>query len=371
MKHAWWLSSLMMAGLATAEGLREDVPVLRGTRFVSFEDFGDWEKRTGAGGVEVWESPEVDPDLAWDELVLSWNGDTPGGSGLVFEAAPGWPGEPVTYYNLGRWSTDPARFPRESVRGQADARAEVRTDILVLRQPTRRVRLRVGHVPGPAGERPALRLVGASFLNRGYRAPTRVSDGRAWGRILEVPQRSQVEYPEGVTEWCSPTCVAMVLGWWAERAGRPGWAVPVPEVARAVHDPAWGGTGNWSFNTAFAGSLSGLRAVVVRLDDLVEVEDWILAGIPVVASVDYDRLRGLETSRGSGHLVVVVGFTGEGDVVVNDPGTRHRIRNTFPRAAFARAWEHSRRTVYWIHPTAVPMPADRFGIFGCVRSPDR
>jgi hypothetical protein len=153
----------------------------------------------------------------------------------------------------------------------------------------------------------------------------------------------------------------MVLGYWAKVLNRPKLDHDVPLVAKAVFDPQWPGTGNWPFNTAFAGSLRGLRAYVTRLSDVSELEDWIAKGMPVIISVSYDTLRGLADRRPSdGHLVVCVGFTESGDVVVNDPGTAKEIRRTFLRQNLVAAWAASRNTVYLIHPLSFPPPRDRF-----------
>ena len=62
----------------------------------------------------------------------------------------------------------------------------------------------------------------------------------------------------------------------------------VPQVAASVYDQGFGGTGNWPFNTAFAGGFSGMRSCVTRLDDLSEVENWIAAGLPVILSTRWD-----------------------------------------------------------------------------------
>jgi len=153
----------------------------------------------------------------------------------------------------------------------------------------------------------------------------------------------------------------MVLAYWSRQLGKPELDRDVPEVVEGVYDPNWPGTGNWSFNTAYAGSLPGLRAYVTRLTDLSELEDWVMRQVPVVVSVCYDLLRGRPRNRDSGHLVVCVGFTKEGDVIVNDPGTRTGVRKTFARENLARAWANSKNTVYLIHPEGWRPPRDRFG----------
>ena len=157
----------------------------------------------------------------------------------------------------------------------------------------------------------------------------------------------------------------MILAHWAGVLRRPELDVPVPEVARAVYDRNWPGTGNWPFNTAFAGQFEGLRAYVTRLADLREIEDWVAAGVPVAASVSFDLLNGKAADLGNGHLVVVVGFTETGDMVVNDPWPDPKgvnsVRKTYPRQAFLRAWARSRHTVYLIHPQTVRPPSPRLG----------
>ncbi|MCB1128734.1 MAG: peptidase C39 family protein, partial [Verrucomicrobiae bacterium] len=333
-----------------------------GCAFRGWTRFDDWpreENLESRGWTST--SPVLAPGFDWDELVVSWNATTPRGSGLVVEAQPVLAGEAPPFYTLGRWALEPGEFKRESVPGQRDRWGEVNTDTLVLREPARGVRLRLRALAGEAGALPELRFLGASFLRREGSPQTLPPNRAAWGRTIDVPRRTQADYPEGINEWCSPTSLSMVLAWWGGKLGRDELIHDVRDVARGVHDPAWPGTGNWPFNTAYAGSFTDIRAYVTRLTEVAEIEAWIAAGIPVIASVDYDRLRARTDSRGSGHLIVVVGFTVEGDVVVNDPGSRARMRNTFSRADFVAAWKHSRQTVYLVHPESAPVPEPVLG----------
>jgi hypothetical protein len=98
-----------------------------------------------------------------------------------------------------------------------------------------------------------------------------------------------------------------------------------------------------------------MRGYVARLANLTELEAWTSAGVPVVASVSYSLLKGLH-DQADGHLVVVVGFSTEGDVILNDPGTRHSMQKTIPRDRFAAAWSKSHNTVYLVHPADYPLP---------------
>jgi len=90
------------------------------------------------------------------------------------------------------------------------------------------------------------------------------------------------------------------------------------------------------------------------------LEDWISSSLPIALSLCYDRLRGKGPGP-NGHLVVCVGFTGEGDVIVNDPGTSENVRKVFPRKNLINAWAYSRNAVYLIYPQDAEIPKDRFG----------
>jgi hypothetical protein len=134
----------------------------------------------------------------------------------------------------------------------------------------------------------------------------------------------------------------------------------VDYAARMTYDSDYEGTGNWAFNTAYAAPRVG-KAFVTRLRSLREAEAFIAAGIPLVASLSYGsgELSGSAVSSSNGHLLVIVGFTSAGDVVVNDPAARTRsgVRRTYDRAEFENAWlPTSGGTVYVIHDAAHPLP---------------
>lgn len=332
----------------------------RGARFFGWADFSRWQ-RSETGSEQTWCSPVFDCEFRWDELVLSWNAETPSTTGLRFGARAFKRESHTGYYILGLWTETPGTFLRQSVAKQKDNDGEVRTDTLVLREPRNSAQVRVTLNRAGAGGWPRLRFLGAVVSGPVEQLKPLAPDRSAWGRTIDVPCRSQVDYPEGISAWCSPTCVSMLLAHWARVLKRPELDKDVPTVARGVHDPVWGGTGNWSFNTAYAGSFPGLRAYVTRLSDVSEIEAWVARDVPVVASVCYDTLRGRPRTRDSGHLVIIVGFTNKGDVVANDPGTRQQMRRTFTRTNFTKAWAHSNRTVYMIYPSGWRAPRDRFG----------
>ncbi|MBO0808741.1 MAG: C39 family peptidase, partial [Actinobacteria bacterium] len=89
----------------------------------------------------------------------------------------------------------------------------------------------------------------------------------------------------------------------------------------------------------------------------------IKAGIPVVASIAFtsNQLPGFLFRSTAGHLLVIVGFTKNGDVVVDDPASTsdQAVQHVYDRTHFERDWLASTGgTVYLIHPASVPFPAN-------------
>ena len=116
-----------------------------------------------------------------------------------------------------------------------------------------------------------------------------------------------------------------------------------PEVdytARYVYDYHYQGAGNWPFNTAYAAE-RGLVSDVTQLHNLREAEPFIRAGIPLVASVAWNSNKldgGIKSTNG--HLMVIGGFTGNGNVIAYDPAspTNADVRHVYDREQFERAW---------------------------------
>jgi hypothetical protein len=309
-------------------------------------------------------SPELLAGLNANEFIVSWNLDAPEGTGIKVEAKALYTDHASKWYTLGLWSKDGKAFPRESVVGQKDADGDVHTDTLALKKPTDRLQLRITLNRSAEGKMPRLKFLGISAADT-HAAPAPLEPDRAvWGKEVVVPGRPQSGWP-GASGWCSPTSTDMVLAFWAEQKHRPELDLPVPEVAHAIYDRVYDGTGNWPFNTAFAGSFPGIRAYVSRFSDIRELEEWVGVGSPPIVSVSYDLLRGKATDNDPGHLMVCDGFTATGDIVLNDPAHHPErgevCRRVFPRANFLKAWAKSHNTVYLIYPEGAKRPANRYG----------
>ncbi len=313
----------------------------------------------------------VDPGVDWNELIVSWNVKHAERAIIKFEARVLRDSGPTPWYTMGLWSLSPDRGVRTSIKGQKDADAEVMTDTLHLAKPGGKLELRafmttLDEEPEPgsgksfrtqAAKPPRLSLVTLSFSSTDYTPPPSEPFREAWGKTIDIFQRSQMSYPDG-NKLCSPTSVSMLLRHWADTLHRPELDYDVPLVQQGVDDPGWPGTGNWPFNTAYAGSLDGLRAYVTRFSGTADLERWIAAGYPIGCSVDLNKLQGIVGPR-SGHLVVLLGFTADGDPIFNDPGWSKEVRHTYKRADFERAWADSHQTVYLVYPESVALPPVR------------
>jgi Peptidase_C39 like family len=339
------------------------------SHFIGVTDFSGFARTASGDGRVVLLSPPITPAMSWNQLVVSWNASAPAGTFLEVAAAANInsPRGTTRFYSLGRWTPDDQLFPRASVSGQKDADGQVDVDTLVLNHAAGAVQIRLT-MGGTNGALPAMKFLGLSFCNtrwqRHWHSLAITAPHAAWGKVLPVVERSQQSYAGG-NGWCSPTSLSMALSYWGSESNRADWKLDAPEVAAGVIDHNFKkATGNWAFNTAYAGGLNGMRAYVTRFNNISELEEWIAAGIPVVISARYDLLQDGRKPDFNGHLTVCRGFTDNGDVVINDPWTDLKVesvRHIYKRENVARAWATSHNTVYLVYPETVKPPPDRFG----------
>jgi hypothetical protein len=164
--------------------------------------------------------------------------------------------------------------------------------------------------------------------------------------ILDVPARSQYEEDATQRGWCSPASLAMIHAF-------HGIDRTVAQTARAVFDRAYNGTGNWAFNVAHSGTL-GLRGVVGHLSNLDHAQRLIERNLPLAISYSWSEgeLPGAPLERSDGHLVVLRGFTRDGDCAINDPAARN-VRVVYPRAAIEHLWQRNEGVAYVVAPAGV------------------
>lgn len=358
-------------------GIRAGLRVRRGSLVLD----GPTSRRTYRGtryDVGTWTGPWRGADGGFTALIASWSATTPGDSWVEVRTQVADATRSSRWRVLGRWASGDTLVRRTSVPGQSDPLGRVATDTWQAATPagasTYRLQVKVMRRTGAPTAPPVVDIVGA-VASRVTAPGATSAPGRGAGVLLDVPGYSQMihrgrlpQYGGGGEAWCSPTSLAMVLGYYGRLPGARAtrWVADQPEpfvaeAARRTYDSAYAGTGNWSFNTAYAAT-RGLDGFVTRLRSLRDAEDLITAGIPVVVSVSFaaGQLSGAPISSTAGHLLVVVGFTATGDPIVNDPAgaTNAEVRRTYDRAQLERAWlAGSGGTAYVVHDAAHPLPA--------------
>lgn len=146
----------------------------------------------------------------------------------------------------------------------------------------------------------------------------------------------------------------MIVEYWGGRLTEeqlawvdPSYADPqVCHAARHTYDHQYAGCGNWPFNVAYAATFEGLQGVVTRLGSLTDLETLIAAGVPVITSQSFreEELTGAGYGT-AGHLMTVIGFTPDGDVVANDPASPDNtsVRRVYRRREWENIWLRTKR----------------------------
>jgi hypothetical protein len=181
-----------------------------------------------------------------------------------------------------------------------------------------------------------------------FSSPSQPRPSLPYGRdalILDVPARSQYVH-DRERGWCSPASLSMINAY-------HGIDVAVDATARAVFDRSYNGTGNWTFNVAYSGSL-GLRGVVGHLQNLDHAQRLIERNLPIAISYSWrdGELPNAPLEHSDGHLAVLCGFTSGGDCAINDPAAPN-VRVVYPRDAIERIWQRNEGVAYVVAPNGI------------------
>lgn len=253
MRFALLIAGAFMALQTSAVTQIAPVAAFKGfTDLTSFSKISPWP----TGEVDYL-SPAIDAGIDWNELVASWDVQASAGAKVSILARAVFPDHESKFYVLGVWSPDPDSPNRTSIKGQGDADGTVDIDTLALVKKARSVQIMLATQPAQDGAAPNIRFLGLSFADTSTMAPANTTP-IAELAPLDVPEKCQMDYPNG-GGYCSPTSVSMVLNYWAKKLNRPDLAKDVPEVVSGLMDKGFNGTGNWPFNTAYAGTLEGLK----------------------------------------------------------------------------------------------------------------
>ncbi|MFE3519310.1 peptidase C39 family protein [Streptomyces sp. NPDC059166] len=315
----------------------------------------------------TWTSPVHRSAVPATEVIASWNAHTPQGTWIQIELRGTYSdGTDTPWYVMGRWASGDTDIRRTSVDDQTDGRSTVWTDTLSLddaasglRLTSYRLRLTLHRTPGTRLT-PTVHRLGAmaSDVPDRFTVPA-TTPGVV--RELAVPRYSQnvhvgqyPEYDNGGEAWCSPTSSQMIIEYWGRKPTaedlawvKPGLADPqVCHAARHTFDWQYDGCGNWPFNAAYAATYDEMNAAVTRLGSLADLEKLVDAGVPVITSQSFlkEELTGAGYGT-SGHLMTVIGFTADGDIIANDPASPSddAVRRVYERREWENIWLRTKR----------------------------
>ncbi len=289
--------------------------------------------------------PPVSGDFPFQDALLSWNVDAPEATSFVVELrVRAVDEEPWSaWLHVGDWGAPPDE-PR-TVRCDGGA---IDVDFFRGERRFEAVQVRIRAFAREAGRALVLRRLTLCLSDRERSvAPLPALEPRPFGRVLDVPSRSQrAEDPTIAARICSPTSLAMLL----EYRGAPA---STAAVAARAFDPAHDIYGNWPRNVQAAWTF-GVPGYLTRMSDWAEVERSIAEGQPLVVSIAarQGELAGAPYERTGGHLLVLVGFDERGDCVVNDPaaGEAATVRRVYRRSELESAWMGRGGTCYVLLP---------------------
>ncbi|WP_033282346.1 peptidase C39 family protein [Streptomyces sp. NRRL F-525] len=315
----------------------------------------------------TWTSPVHKLSVPATETIASWNADTPAGTWIQIELHGTYSdGTDTPWYVMGRWAAGDQDIKRTSVDDQTDGKSTIWTDTFAIDDATTGLRLASYQLRLTLYRKPGTKLTPTVWRlgAMGSDVPDRFTvpaSTPGLAQELIVPRYSQEihvgqypEYDNGGEAWCSPTSSQMIIEYWGGRLTReqlawvdPTYADPqVDNAARFTYDYQYQGCGNWPFNAAYAATYKDLQGVVTRLGSLGDLETLIAAGIPAITSQSFlsSELTGAGYGT-SGHLMTVIGFTADGDVIANDPNSASdpAVRRVYNRREWENIWLRTKR----------------------------
>jgi Peptidase_C39 like family len=308
-------------------------------------------------------SPEILTEFNYQEAIASWNASTPTGSWIEIQFRAQYGARWSKWYILGIWAADYSTIHRHSVQSQGDSDGFVAVDTFVSsnkKETTNTFQLKFRLFSADGTAVPTVQNASVAYSTSVPKSAT-VSTGNPalWNKRLDVPECSQMVYPDGGEVWCSPTSTSMVLAY------LDGYTGPCEPRVRAavdgVYDWIYDGHGNWPFNTAYAAT-QGYEGYVARFTSLTKAEEFVAAGVPVIMSIAWGKgdLTGADIASTNGHLLVLVGFDATGNPIVNDPASPDdpSVQKTYLRSEFEPLWlQASGGTVYLIYRPDAVVPA--------------
>lgn len=289
-------------------------------------------------------------EFPFNEVVLTWNCQQSEGGYLTASVRASKDNQAWTsWYEIAAWPR--VKLGRE-VGLKRDKDGYINEDYLVLRQKHNHVQFRfeLESSDGEGGlhlESTYLVYTDTRANYFAFRRHSPSADLRLPEVDLEVPYLSQQKLPDSISwKTCSPTSLTMVMNF-------HGVKVSPLEVAGRCYDAPNDIYGNWPFNITVARSY-GLTSWVDRHNSFGEIAKELQEGFPVVLSIAFreGELKGSPVSQTDGHLIVVRGFTSDGNVICNDPAFHSSAEGViiYDRNELEKAWTGHHGVAYHLRP---------------------
>jgi hypothetical protein len=280
-----------------------------------------------------WTSQTIESEFAFTELLPSWNVEVPENAGVRWDVRvrDAKSGEWSPWLYIGYWGR--VTHDRRTIEFEG---GEVEIDVLRLKSPADAFEIRSTGMSFELGAPvlPRVHKVQAVY-SRPLEENAVVSASSPPAPVdLHVPFR-----PQGIEDKCisgsicSPTSVSMVMQW-------AGIDRPTQENALAIWDDDYSLFGNWNRAVQYAATL-GLESHLERFTTMDQVRARLAEGQPIIASINFEKGTFPSNVMNStdGHLIVIRGFTEQGDLIVNDPASKDRGNGVIYHAdELAQAW---------------------------------
>lgn len=282
--------------------------------------------------------PALHYGAGFNRVVPSWNADCPPGTFVAIElaASPDSGKTWTKWLQVARWGDTAAiKAASNEAVDKVDDVAKINEDTFEIKQgKADRLRMRVTLRSDRPATTPVVTLVGLAVADKTQAAVPDDSRSAAWGKEVQTDFRSQGwEQPDMSYRICGPTSTTMMLT-------AHGIKLPTADVARTCWDDANGIYGNWPFIAAGASDLmrrnadaipakagkrKAFRSWVSWAPDWKQVEQEVAAGNPVVVSIRFKpgELKNAPIASTAGHLILVKGFTKDGDPIAHDPAAKN------------------------------------------------
>lgn len=293
----------------------------------------------------------VQPVIPFNELIPSWNGHAPAGTGFRVWLQVGGRNPGAEMIDAGSWGEVPDSG-RPPVQELPSGRYEI-DNLRLNRVSSGPIWIRIDlHRANAAGASPSVRLVALALTNStGDRAlanrmpgpgrRTMTPDTPGFSPVsVATPFRSQVvARGEWIGRICSPASVGMCVA-------RFGAKISVDDLAAMIYDARSNLFGVWHRNVQ-AAAQQGIRGTIRRYRSFEDVHKDLSRGYVICASIrfafgelDIKHLPRMYQKRGTeGHIVVVNGIDENGLVIVHDSASKdHGKDNSWRQEDLAKAW---------------------------------